>query len=335
MELQTQFSHITKLIAEAKQRAYQAVNHELVTLYWNIGEYLHRQVSTHAWGKSVVQDLATYIAKTEPNIKGFSAQNLWRMKQFYETYKDEPKLAALGREIPWAHHKMIMPCKTMQEREFYVRLVLKERLSSRELERQINASYYERVMLGNTNLAPVQQMLPQDITNVFKDTYVLELLQLHETHQENDLQKAIAQNITKFLLEFGRDFAFMGEEYPLQVGNQDFAVDLVFYHRTLRCLVAIELKTEHFKPAHLGQLNFYLEALDRDIKTDSENPSIGILLCKGKDDTVVEYALSRTLSPTLVADYQTQLPDKKLLQQKWEEILNTLIADVDNETTAQ
>lgn len=322
MEIQQQFSHITRLISEAKERAYQAVNRELVMLYWNIGEYLHQQVSTQAWGKAVVKDLAAFIAQTEPNVKGFSAQNLWRMKQFYETYKDEPKLAPLGREISWTHHKLIMPCKTLQEREFYLRLTLKERLSKRELERQINSSYYERVMLGNVKFAPIKSVLPQDITNVFKDTYVLELLNLPDKHHEQDLQKAIAQNIAKFLLEFGRDFAFMGEEYPLQVGNQDFAVDLVFYHRKLRCLVAIELKIERFKPEHLGQLNFYLEALDRDIKTETENPSIGILLCKGKDDTVVEYALSRTLSPALVADYQTKLPNKALLQQKWEEILN-------------
>jgi predicted nuclease of restriction endonuclease-like (RecB) superfamily len=322
MELENQFSFITRLIAEAKQRAYQAVNHELVTLYWNIGEYLHTQVSAKAWGKAVVKQLAEFIALTEPNVKGFSAQNLWRMKQFYETYKDEPKLAALWREIPWSHQKLILPCKTAQEREFYLRLTLKERLSSRELERQINASYYERVMLGNAQLTELHKALPQDITHVFKDSYVLELLNLPDSHHEKDLQKAIAQNITTFLLEFGRDFAFMGEEYPLQVGNQDFAIDLVFYHRKLQCLVAIELKTERFKPEHLGQLNFYLEALDRDIKTETENPSIGILLCKGKDDTVVEYALSRTLSPTLVADYHTKLPNKALLKQKWEEILN-------------
>ena len=331
MELQTQFSYITKLIAEAKQRAYQAVNHELVMLYWNIGEYLHLQVSAKSWGKSVVKELAEFIAKTEPNIKGFSAQNLWRMKQFYETYKDEPKLSALLRELGWTHHTLIfMACKTTQEREFYLRLCIKERLSTRELERQINSSYYERVMLGNAQLSEAHKTLPQDITNVFKDTYVLELLNLPEQHVEKDLQKAISHNITAFLLEFGRDFAFMGEEYPLQVGNQDFAIDLVFYHRKLRCLVAIELKIERFKPEHLGQLNFYLEALDRDVKTEYENPSIGILLCKGKDDTVVEYALNRSLSPTLIADYETKLPNKTVLQQKWTEILNAFNID-DNE----
>ncbi|TSA39465.1 MAG: DUF1016 domain-containing protein [Methylococcaceae bacterium] len=324
MELQTQFTYVSGLIVAAKQRAYQAVNQELVTLYWTIGEYLHQQVSSAAWGKAVIKELAVFIAQTEPNSKGFSAQNLWRMKQFYETYKDQPKLAALWRELSWSHHRLIMPCKTAQEREFYLRLTLKERLSTRELERQINTATYERVMLSNTKTASLATVLPQDISNVFKDTYVLELLHLPDTHAEKDLKHQISRNISQFLLEFGRDFAFMGEEYPLQVGNQDFAIDLLFYHRKLTCLVAIELKIERFQPEHLGQLNFYLEALDRDIKTATENPSIGILLCKSKDDTVVEYALSRSLSPTLVADYETKLPNKALLQHKWEEILQSL-----------
>lgn len=333
MERHTQFSHITTLIAEAKRRAYQAVNHELVLLYWSIGEYLYQQVTAKTWGKSVIKELAAFIAQTEPNVKGFSAQNLWRMKQFYETYQGESKLAPLVRELSWTHHRLIMPCKSAQEREFYLRLTLKERLSKRELERQINASFYERTMLGNAQLAHIASTLPQNITDVFKDSYVVELLNLPESHSEKDLKKAIAQNITKFLLEFGRDFAFMGEEYPLQVGNQDFAIDLLFYHRVLRCLVAIELKIERFKPKHLGQLNFYLEALDRDIKTDTENPSIGILLCNGKDDTVVEYALSRSLSPTLVADYQTQLPNKDILKRKWIEILEHLNVKEEDEFT--
>lgn len=327
MELQNQFTHIAQLIVQAKERAYQAVNKELVTLYWHIGEYVSQQVQAKAWGKSVVQQLANFIQTTEPNTKGFSAQNIWRMKQFYETYQGNEKLAPVVRELSWTHHRLILPCKTKEEKEFYLLFSVKERWSKRELERQINSSYYERVMLGNAKLSTVTRELPQEITNTFKDTYVLELLHLPEQHHEKDLRKAIAQNITKFLLEFGRDFAFMGEEYPLQVGNQDFAIDLLFYNRSLNCMVAIELKIENFKPAHLGQLNFYLEALDRDIRQPHENPSIGILLCKGKDDTVVEYALSRTLSPTLVADYQTKLPNKALLQAKWEEIINLLSPD--------
>jgi predicted nuclease of restriction endonuclease-like (RecB) superfamily len=325
MELQQQFTEITTLIASAKARAYQAVNKELVTLYWQVGEYLHNKVKSNVWGKSVVKDLADYIQKSEPNIKGFSSQNLWRMKQFYETYSENEKLSTLSRELSWSHNMEILSAaNSMEEREFYMKLTLKEKLSFRELQRQINSSYYERVMLADAKLSPLSRELPQDVSNTFKDTYVFELLHLPEEHQEKDLQKAIARNITKFLLEFGRDFAFMGEEYPLQVGNQDFAVDLMFYNRSLNCMVAIELKNERFKPEHLGQLNFYLEALDRDVKKEHENPSIGILLCKGKDDTVVEYALNRSLSPTLVADYKTKLPNKALLQQKWEEVLSNL-----------
>ena len=324
MELQKQFTEITSLIASAKSRAYQAVNRELVSLYWHVGEYVSKQVVSKAWGKSVVQELADYIQKSEPNVKGFSAQNIWRMKQFYEAYVENEKLATLSRELSWSHNRLILPLEKLQEQEFYISMSIKEKWSVRELERQINSSYYERVMLADAKLSTVSRELPQDVSNTFKDTYVFELLHLPEEHQENDLQKAIAKNITKFLLEFGRDFAFMGEEYPLQVGNQDFAVDLMFYNRSLNCMVAIELKNERFKPEHLGQLNFYLEALDKDIKKEHENPSIGILLCKGKDDTVVEYALNRSLSPTLVADYKTKLPNKALLQQKWEEVLANL-----------
>ncbi len=324
MELQKQFTEITSLIASAKSRAYQAVNKELVTLYWHVGEYVSKQVISKAWGKSVVKELADFIQVSEPNIIGFSAQNIWRMKQFYETYSNNEKLATLSRELSWSHNRLILPLANEQEQEFYLRMSIKENWSVRELERQINSSYYERVMLADAKLSTLSRELPQDVSNTFKDTYVFELLHLPEEHQEKDLQKAIARNITKFLLEFGRDFAFMGEEYPLQVGNQDFAIDLMFYNRSLNCMVAIELKNERFKPEHLGQLNFYLEALDKDIKKEHENPSTGILLCKGKDDTVVEYALNRSLSPTLVADYKTKLPNKALLQQKWEEVLANL-----------
>jgi len=325
MDIQSQFEHISQLIQKAKRRAFQKVNTEVIDLYWNIGAYLHEQISLDNWGKSIVNELATYIKVSQPNTKGFSSQNLWRMKQFYETYKDNEKLSTLSREIPWSHNMAIISGgKSDEEKEFYFKLVVKERLSFRELERQINSSYFERVMLGNTKLSPLSREFPEDISNIFKDTYVLEMLQLPIPHSEKELKLKIAQNISAFLLEFGRDYAFMGEEYPLQVGTQDFAIDLLFYHRTLQCMVAIELKIEKFKPEFLGQLNFYLEALDRDIKTANENPSIGILLCKGKDDMVVEYAMNRSLSPTLVADYKTQLPDKLLLKQKWQEILDQL-----------
>lgn len=330
LEIQKQFSHITNLIANAKEKAYHAVNKELVTLYWNIGEYVSQQVNANIWGKSVVNELSKFIKQVEPNISGFSPQNIWRMKQFFETYKDVSKLSTLSRELNWSQNLVLLGVKEELEKEFYFTMAIKEKWSVRELERQIKTSYYERVMIANEKLSPLASVLTPDAKNTFKDTYVLELLQLPEQHFEKDLRKAIAQNITKFLLEFGRDFAFMGEEYPLQVGNQDFAIDLLFFNRTLNCMVAIELKTERFKPEHLGQLNFYLEALDRDIRKPHEVASIGILLCKGKDDIVVEYALNRSVSPTLVADYQTKLPSKELLQRKWKEILESL-NDPENE----
>jgi RecB family endonuclease NucS len=180
-------------------------------------------------------------------------------------------------------------------------------------------------MIGNAKLSTVLRESNQDLTNTFKDRYVFEFLNLPEPHSESELQRGLVRQMKNFILELGKDFLFSGEEYKLQVGNSDFFIDLLFYHRGLQCLVAFELKADKFKPDHLGQLNFYLEALDRDVKKPNENPSIGVLLCKDKDSEVVEYALSKSLSPTMVSEYKTQLPDKKLLQQKLHELF-------DNET---
>jgi predicted nuclease of restriction endonuclease-like (RecB) superfamily len=188
----------------------------------------------------------------------------------------------------------------------------------RELERQTNSGIFERAILGNTKPPFVTELAP-NLSSPFKDHYVFEFLNLPEPHTEKDLQKAILQNLKKFLLEFSRDFAFLGEEFTIQVGNKDFSLDLIFFNRALNSLVAIELKVVEFIPEHLGKLNFYLEALDRDVKKTHENPSIGILLCKSKDDEVVEYAMSRQLIAAMVAKYQLQLPDKKLLQAKLHE----------------
>jgi RecB family endonuclease NucS len=177
-------------------------------------------------------------------------------------------------------------------------------------------------MIGNSKLSTALRETNHDLSNTFKDNYILEFLNLPDTHIESDLQRGLVRQMKNFILELGKDFLFIGEEYKLQVGNSDFYIDLLFYHRGLQCLVAFELKADKFKPDHLGQLNFYLEALDRDVKKPNENPSIGVLLCKDKDSEVVEYALSRSLSPTMVSEYKTQLPDKKLLQQKLHELFD-------------
>ena len=243
------------------------------------------------------------------------------MKQFYETYQADEKLSPLVRELPWTHNTLIFSrCKSSEEREFYLRLCIREKYASRELERQINTSQFERTITGNQKLSAALRELHPDIKHAFKDNYVLEFLGLPEMHAENDLQKAITRHMKAFILEFGNDFIFIDEEYRLQVGNQDFFIDLLFFHRGLSALVAFELKIGKFKPEYIGQLNFYLEALDRDIKKLHENPSIGVLLCRDKDDEVVEYALSRNLSPVLIAQYQLQLPDKRLLQAKLHEL---------------
>jgi len=317
--LETQFADIVSLIKNARAVALKTVNSTLINLYWNIGEYIHNRVKNAEWGQSVVKQLAEFLSKNEPDLKGFSDKNIWRMKQFYESYKDYPKLSTLLREISWTHNLIILSrLKSIEEKEFYLKLCLKEKYSKRELERQISASHYERSIMGNTKLSPVVRVLQNEIETIFKDTYVFEFLNLSEPHSENDLQKNLVLEMRNFILELGKDFLFISEEYKIQVGNSDFYIDLLFYHRGLQCLVAFELKVDKFKPEHLGQLNFYLEALDRDVKKLNENPSIGILLCK--DNEVVEYALSRSLSPTLVAEYKTQLPDKKILQRKIHEL---------------
>ncbi len=317
---QQQFSEIVLMIRQTQYNAMKIVNKEMIDLYWNVGQYIANQLETAQWGESVVKELANYLSRNEPDLKGFSDKNLWRMKQFYETYKDFPKLSPLVREISWTNNLLIFSrSKSIEEMEFYLNACKNELYSKRELDRQISSGLFERTMIGNTKLSPVLREIHPDITNNFKDSYILEFLSLPKGHNENELQEGLISQMKNFILELGKDFLFIGEEYRVQVGNSDFYIDLLFYHRGLQCLVAFELKADKFKPEHLGQLNFYLEALDRDVKKPNENPSIGVLLCKDKDTEVVEYALSRYLSPTLVSEYQTQLPDKKILQRKLHE----------------
>lgn len=318
--LEKQFKQIVQLIQKARGNAFKKLTAELIDLYWQAGQYVSQKVESKTWEKSIVQQLANYLRQEIPDLKGFSAQNIWRMKQFYENYKDFPQLHPLLREIPWSSHLHILSkTKSLEEKEFYLRLTDKEKYTVRELERQIDSGYYERCMISDVKVSPPAREVYPDITSVFRDTYILDVLNLPQDFSEKDLQKAITHNLKSFILEFGRDFAFVGEEYRLQVGTHDYFLDLLFFHRDLRCLVAFELKIDDFKPDYLGQLNFYLEALDRDVKKSHENPSVGVVLCKSKDAEVVEYALSRNLSPALVAEYQTKLIDKKILQRKLHE----------------
>lgn len=321
MELQNgkMFDDILQMIYSAKQKAEYQVNTTIIDLYWQIGAYVSERAAADGWGKSTVKELSAYILSKEPGIRGYSAQNIWRMKQFFETYKDKPELSTLLRENSWSNNMHIVSkTKSYEEKEFYLKLAAKEKYKARELERQIDSGYYERALLSNGK-AP-SGIQKKNMRGVFRDMYMLEFLTLPEPYREYDLQKAILKNMKKFLLEFGRDFLFIDEEYHVQVGNNDYYVDLLFYHRELQCLVAIDLKIDDFKPEYLGKMDFYLEALDRDVKKSHENPSVGIILCKNADTDVVEYALSRSLSQAMIAEYKTKLIDKKVLQKKLDEL---------------
>jgi predicted nuclease of restriction endonuclease-like (RecB) superfamily len=259
-------------------------------------------------------------------LRGFTRSNLFRMRQFYEAYQEDEIVAALLRQLSWTHHLIILgQSRHPEERAFYLRMAAQEKWSSRELERQFKTALFERSVLQPPKVAAVLRQNQPEAQGVFRDMYLVDFLKLPDGHNEADLHLGLVRQLKDFLIELGRDFCFVGSQYPLQVGGRDFALDLLFFHRGLNCLVAIELKVGRFEPEYLGKLSFYLEALDRDVKKPHENPAIGLLLCASKDDEVVEYALSRTLSPALVAQYRTQLPDKNLLREKLHEFyrLNT------------
>jgi predicted nuclease of restriction endonuclease-like (RecB) superfamily len=317
---QADFEEVVSFIESARTRALAAVNTVLIDLYWQIGEYISHKIAAEGWGKSTVGTLAEYIQQRQPGRTGFSASNLWRMRQFFETYRGAPKLAPLVRELSWTHNLLILSrSRREEEREFYLRVCIRERWGKRELQRQLNGALFERVVLSPAKLSPPLAELHPDAAAVFKDAYLVEFLDLPPKHSETDLQRALVEQLKQFLIELGRDFCYVGSQYPIQVGGRDFALDLLFFNRALNCLVAFELKVVEFEPEHLGKLQFHLEALDRDVKKPHEQPSIGVLLCATKNHEVVEYALSRSMSPALVSEYQTRLPDKKLLQAKLHE----------------
>jgi predicted nuclease of restriction endonuclease-like (RecB) superfamily len=325
------FAEITQLIASARQRAIQSVNTALIDLYWQVGRIISGKIAQAEWGDGVVAQLAEHLARTQPGLRGFTRPNLFRMRQFYEAYRDDETVSPLVRQLPWTHNLIVLSqSKRPEEREFYLRLAIREQWSKRELERQFKTALFERTVLSPAKVSPVVTQVHPDALSVFKDSYLVEFLDLPQGHAEADLHRGLLHRLRDFLIELGRDFCFVGSEYPLQVGGRDFALDLLFFHRGLNCLVAIELKVGRFEPEYLGKLGFYLEALDRDVRKAHERPAIGVLLCASKEDEVVEYALSRSLSPALIAEYQTQLPDKALLQAKLHEFYLQNAPDADD-----
>ena len=291
--------NLIKIIEDSRNNALKKVNEELIRMYCNVGEYLSKEAENAVFGDAYIDSVAKEIQEAFPGIKGFNRRGLYRMKKFYETYYNDEFVTTLLTQISWSNHLAIMSkAKTAEERHFYMTLCIKESYSARELDRQINSGYYERYMLSKEKLLPEQIKGLKE--NPFLDSYVIEFLDLPKNFKESDLRKGLIQNMKEFILE----------------------VDLLFFHRGLQCLVAFELKIGKFKPEYISKMDFYLEALDRQKKKENENPSVGMILCASKDDEVVEYAMSRTLSPMMVAEYKLQLPDKAVLQKKLQELIN-------------
>ena len=319
-EIDKGFAQVAALIDSARENAFRKVNEELILMYRNIGKILSEKAKDATYGDGYVDGLASYIQDNFPGIKGFNRRGLYRMKQFYELYAGNENVSPLVTQLSWTNHLLIMSgCKSDEEREFYIMLSVKERYTKRQLERQIDSGYYERYMLSKDKLLP--EKVKSEL-NPFLDSYVVEFLDLPSGFLEKDLRKGLIAGMKQFILEIGRDFTFIDEEYAITVGGEDFRIDLLFYHRTLRCLVAMELKTGKFKPEYVSKMDFYLEGLDRQVKKPDENPSVGLILCASKNDEVVEYAMSRTMSPMMVSRYQLQLPDGEVLRKKLQELAN-------------
>jgi len=299
-------TEIKERIRSAQYEALKAVNKELVGLYWDIGRMIVERQDVEGWGKAVVEQLAADLRTEFPGVGGFSASNLWRMKAFFEAYTGLEKLAPLVREIGWSHNLVILErCKDPLEREFYIRMTRKFGWSKNVLIHQIDNQSYEKSLLGQTNFD--QALTPElraQAKLAVKDEYTFDFLELGEEHGERELERALIARIEDFLRAMGGMFAFMGSQYRLEVDGKEFFIDLLLFHRRLRCLVAIELKVGEFLPEFVGKMQFYLAALDRQVRQEDENPSIGIILCKEKSRTIVEYALHDARKPIGVATYE-------------------------------
>ena len=302
-----------RLLAEVKERvraaqhtALKAVNKELVSLYWDIGRLIMERQQVQGWGKSVVQQLATDLQGEFRGVGGFSSSSLWRMKAFFEAYKGSAKLAPLVREIGWSHNLVILErCKEPPEREFYIRMTRKFGWTKNILLHQIENQSYEKSLLGQTNFDQVlAPELHAQAHLAVRDEYTFDFLELGDEHGERELEKALIARVEDFLRAMGGMFAFLGSQFRLEVDGKEYFIDLLLFHRRLRSLVAIELKVGEFQPEFVGKMQFYLTALDRQVREESEQASIGIILCKEKNRTVVEYALHDARKPIGVATYR-------------------------------
>ena len=320
------FNKIIELIEIRKNNAYKKINEELILLYFEVGKYLYELQKDSNYGDKITTKAANFMKNNYPNIKGFTKRNIERMIQFYKTYKDDKIASTLLTQLSWSSNMLILSnTNTIEERHFYLKLAVKEKYSVRELNRQLQSLYYERYLLSDGKQLPntIKTINEDDYPNTrILDVYSLEFLDLPNKFSENDLKKSIINNLKDFILEIGKDFTFIGDEYRVQVGNHDYFIDLLFYNRELSCLVAFELKLGEFIPEYIGKMNLYLEALDRNVRKENENPSVGIILCSSKDTDVVEYSMSKNMSQTMISEYKLKLIDQKLLKNKLKEVKN-------------
>ena len=320
---------IKELIHNKQYKVLKAINSETINLYWEIGKEIYCQQKEKGWGKSVVKILSQELEKEFPGAKGYSTANLWRMRNFYLTYCNSEKLAPLVREISWSNNILIMEkCKDDLQREFYIQMTKKYGWTKRLLMNFIEDRTYEKYLLNQTNFdltLPAERRIQAKLA--VKDEYTFDFAELTPEYIEHELEMQLINNIRAFLIEMGGDFSFIGNQYHLIVGNRDLYIDMLLFHRKLRSLVAIELKIGEFEAEYAGKMQLYLTALDEQVKLDDENPSIGIIICKSKDATFVEYALKQSSSPIGVSTYRLSrtVPDnmKELLPEP-EQIMERL-----------
>ena len=305
---------VQQRIRSAQYDALKAVNREMINLYWDIGKMIVTRQQNVIWGKSVVEQLAKDLQAEFPGISGFSTRNIWRMRDFYLTYHSQEILPPMVAEIGWTHNVVILEkCKDDLEREFYIKMTRKFGWTKNVLIHQIENQTYQKTLLNQTNF---NKTVPTEIRNqlklAVKDEYTFDFLELADEHSERQLEQAILTRVEPFLQEMGGLFAFIGSQYRLEVDDEEYFIDILLYHRRLKCLVAIELKIGKFLPEYVGKMQFYLSVLDNTVKLPDENPSIGIILCKSKQRTIVEYALKDSNKPIGVATYQivSQLPQE-------------------------
>ena len=307
-------AEVKERIREAQYIALKAVNKELIALYWDIGHMIVARQENKKWGRSIVEKLAADLRQEFPGLSGFSARNLWYMRNFYTTYCQSEKLQPLVAEIGWTHNLIILErCQDDLQREFYIRMTRKFGWTKNVLHHHIDNQTYEKTLLNQTNFdRTVSAEIRQQAKLAVKDEYTFDFLELGDEYHERQMEQALVAKVEALLLEMGGLFTFVGSQFKLQVSDKEFFIDLLLFHRRLKALVAVELKVGEFIPEYVGKMQFYLAVLDDQVRLPDEHPSIGIILCKTKDRTIVEYALRESNKPIGVAAHRivSALPEE-------------------------